>query len=252
MDTAVGGQGAPLVPMVDYLRYSDPEKSRIILNLGGIANFTYLPSSGGLNEVRAFDVGPANILIDGAVRELYSGRKTRDEGGALARKGQLSQALFEYILKLDDFRFLPFPKSTGRERYSKSFLNKVLDHGNKKLRLPREDIIATISNYSLFMIEYHVKKILKDPKNQKVELIVGGGGSKNKFLIEGLRGMEQFGKVSTHDVYGVPARFWECFSFGILAYLAYYRVSGNVPSATGASRSVVLGRINYPVEHQID
>ena len=249
MDTATGGQGAPLVPMVDYLRYGDAKKSRIILNLGGIANFTYIPRDSRIGDVRAFDVGPANILIDGAVKELYGSSK--DEGGKIAFHGKVSKDLMDRILEQDDFRFVSSPKSTGRERYSESFLRKVLESA-RELSLPREDIIATLSRYSIFMINYHIQMLLKEDSKRNIdEVIVGGGGSKNKFLLSELAKLDGIGKVSVHDNYGVPARFWETFSFAILAFLSYHQIAGNVPSATGASQSVVLGRINYPVMHQV-
>ncbi len=244
MDTAAGGQGAPLVPMVDYLRYSEPKKARLILNLGGIANFTFLPRGAKLDDVRALDVGPANILIDGAMRKLYPSQ-TRDGGGRLAARGKVSRELMEYIKKKDDYRFLPMPKSTGRERYSETFLRGVLDQADK-LGLSLEDIITTISSYSIFMIDYHVSQIERQ-FGQLDAIIVGGGGSKNRFLMEGISKMVPL--VSTHDRYGVPSRFWESFSFAVLAFLTRYQIAGNVPSATGASQSVVLGRVNYSVKH---
>ncbi len=221
------------------------------MNLGGIANFTYLPRDSRIDDVRAFDVGPANVLIDGAVRELYGLTKDIDEGGKIASRGKTSKDLTDYILEQDDFRFLPSPKSTGRERYSESFLRKVLDQA-KELNLSKEDIIATLSSYSLFMIDYHIQKLLKEDEKKIIdEIIVGGGGSKNKFLLKGLAKLNGIGNVSVHDNYGVPARFWESFSFAILAFLSYHQIAGNVPSATGASQAVVLGRINYPTKHQI-
>lgn len=251
MDTAAGGQGAPLVPIVDYLRYSDHTKSRIVLNLGGIANITYLPRGGTIDDVRAFDVGPANILIDGAVRALYSGQKTKDDGGSLAQKGKVSKEFLDHILKLDDFRFLPIPKSTGRERYSQTFLKNLLDYGENKIGLSKEDIIATVSSYSLYMVDYHIKKLLGN-SHEGLELIVGGGGVRNKFLLQGLEEISHALSVMTHDTFDVPARFWECFCFAVMAYLSYHHVGGNVPSGTGASSQVVLGRINYPMKYKIN
>jgi anhydro-N-acetylmuramic acid kinase len=248
MDTAACGQGAPIVSMVDYLRYSDPQKTRVVLNLGGIANLTYIPRGARLGDVRAFDVGPANMLIDGMVRELYGIAK--DVDGKIASTGKASEDLMEYILKRDDFRSRPIPKSTGRERYSQSFLQKILDRG-RELDLPREDIVATVSNYCLFMVDYHLEKLAKDEKRPIDEIIVGGGGSKNKFLMAGIRRMDRRRAVSTHADYGVPASFWESFSFAVLAFLAYHRVAGNVTAATGASKPVLLGRINYPATHHV-
>jgi anhydro-N-acetylmuramic acid kinase len=250
MDTAAGGQGAPLVPIVDYLRYSDPKLSRIVLNLGGIANFTYIPKNSRIGDVRAFDVGPSNILINEGVRELYGSQKSYDQGGKIASRGNVSQDLMKYIITQDNFRLLPTPKSTGRERYSLQFLRKILNRA-KHLQLSAEDIIATISYYSLFMINYHIRELV-GKRNQSVdEIIVGGGGSKNNFLMKGISEFDSIEVVSVHDDYGVPAMFWESFSFAIMAYLTYHRVSGNVPIATGASRPVVLGRINYPSAHQM-
>jgi anhydro-N-acetylmuramic acid kinase len=250
MDTAAGGQGAPLVPIIDYLRYNDTKRTRIVLNLGGIANFTLIPRNSRISDVRAFDVGPANILIDGAIRELYQSEKSHDEGGKIALRGKVSEALMDYIKMQDDFRFLPGPKSTGRERYSRPFLQTILDQANS-LKLSKEDTIATISNYSLFMINFHIQQIMKDQKKPVDEIIVGGGGSKNNFLMKGIAEFDKSRAVSVHDSYGVPARYWESFSFAIMALLAYHRITGNVQRATGASRQVVLGRINYSAEHQI-
>jgi anhydro-N-acetylmuramic acid kinase len=243
MDTAAGGQGAPLVPMADYLRYSNGT-NRVIINIGGIANVTFLPKGRRISKVRAFDVGPGNILIDGALNALTNSRTRYDKDGKLAMKGRKSTQLFNWISERDDFRFLSIPKSTGRERYDYGFTQELVDRG-RKLGLSAEDLIATISSYTVFMIEYHLK-YLERTSGKIEEIIVGGGGTKNKFIMENLTNIFRHTKVSLHDDYGIPAWCWESVAFAILAHLTFNKVSGNVISATGAKKPVVLGRLNYP------
>jgi len=250
MDTAAGGQGAPLVPIVDYLRYGSADISRIVLNIGGISNLTLIPRNCKLKNVRAFDIGPGNMLIDGAVKKLTNSRKEFDEGGKIASNGRSSEKLLEFIKREDDFRFLEFPKSTGRERYSRPFLEKILSRA-KSLGLSLEDIVSTISTYTVFMIDYHIREIVEMQSERVDEIIVGGGGTKNKFLLRELSRVRPETKISSHDTYGVPARCWESFAFSVIAYLSYHMITGNVPTATGAVRPVVLGRINYPSNNAI-
>lgn len=244
MDTSSGGQGAPLVPIADYLRYSN-ETNRIILNIGGIANFTFLPKGGKLSEVRAFDVGPGNILIDGALIMVTKSRLSYDDGGRLASSGKKSEELFNWILRKDAYRFLPIPKSTGRERYNLSFVKELVQKA-RKLKLSNSDLIATVAAYTVFMIDCHLKFVEGRGKKKIEEIIVGGGGTRNSFIMDALTNLRPGMKVSTHDEYGIPSWCWESFAFSVIAYLTFHRTTGNLPSATGARASVVLGRVNYP------
>ncbi len=243
MDVAAGGQGAPIVPIVDYLRYSG-EGNKLVLNVGGIANMTFLPKNDDMSKVRAFDVGPGNMLIDGAMSLISGSKQSYDNDGRLATRGKVSQGLFDWILRNDNFRFVLPPKTTGREKYDRSFLERLMSEG-KKLHLSDEDLIASISSYTVFMIHYHIKQ-LKKKEGGINEMIMGGGGTKNKFIMGRLKELLPDTKISLHDSYGVPSWTWEGFAFAVIGYLTYHRITGNVVSATGATSPVVLGRMNYP------
>jgi anhydro-N-acetylmuramic acid kinase len=249
MDTAVHGQGAPIVSIVDYLKYRSEDKTRAILNIGGISNFTVLPRSCDLNGVLGLDVGPGNILIDAAVERLTNSKMKYDSGGQMASHGKISKQLFDYIMQVDDYRLLPYPKTTGRERYGRELVELILNKA-QALNLSKEDTVTTITYYTAFMISYHLKQ-LKEKGLKVNELIVGGGGSKNKYLIQCLKEASERLDVEFHAKYGVPSDFWECYAFAMLAYLSYSGYPGNVPSVTGASRQVLLGRINLPVSHNL-
>jgi len=249
MDTAAGGQGAPLVALVDYLKYRSQDKTRVVLNIGGIANLALLPKGCKINDVVAFDTGPGNMLIDGVVYVLTHGAKKFDQDGEIASSGNVSRELLKKIFEMDDYARLPPPKTTGRERYGKRFLRKVLIEA-QKLKLSPKDIVTTVTHYTFEMIDLHLKLLCNRMKID--EIIVGGGGTLNRYLFNLLKRNSAGASVKTHKEFGVDPLYWECFCFAVLAYLSYNKYQGNVPSATGAKRPVVLGRINFPVEKTIE
>lgn len=242
MDVAAGGQGAPIVSAVDYLKYRSESVGRAVLNVGGIANFTVLPKACKMDQVIAFDVGPGNILIDSLVYLLTKSRY--DENGTMASRGKISKELFEFILRTDDYRMLDYPKTTGRERYGNALVEKILKF-SQDLGLKGDDVVATVTEYTYFMINYHLG-VLASQGIKVNEIIVGGGGTKNRTIMEKLKKNDLGARVVTHADFGIPPDFWECHAFAVLAYLSSYGYPGNVPSATGASRAVRLGRINFP------
>lgn len=250
MDTAVGGQGAPMVPIVDYLTYRSEEKTRVVLNIGGIANITVLPCGCDLGRVLGFDVGPGNILIDSVVERLTNSQMSYDKDGAIASNGAVSKELLDFILRIDDYRSQPYPKTTGRELYGEAFVEQILTSA-KQLKLSKEEIVTTVTEYTSLMITHHLKA-LRGKGTITDELIVGGGGSKNHYLMDRLRQANPNLLVEFHDKYGVPSDFWESYAFAVLAYLSYSGFTGNVPSVTGASKQVSLGRINLPAKHFIE
>lgn len=249
MDTAVNGQGAPLVSVVDYLKYRSDNQTRVILNLGGISNVTVLPRGCDLAGVLGFDVGPANILIDAVVDQLTHGALKYDPEGEMASRGKVSKGLLESMMQADDYRYLPNPKTTGRERYGLSFVENILSQASE-LKLDPDSVVATTSQYTVFMITFHLKK-LKDGGLDLAELIVGGGGSGNKYLVQELKRNNPELSIKFHTDYGVPSSYWESYAFAVLSYLAHLGFPGNVPSVTGASRPVLLGRINFPARHTL-
>lgn len=249
MDTAAGGQGAPMVSAVDFLTYRSSEKTRIVLNIGGIANITALPRACSLSDVIAFDVGPGNILIDAIVDELTNHKLRYDEGGNIAFSGHVSQRLLDSIIEADDYRTLPYPKTTGRERYGKSLVDSIISRG-RAFALSNEDIITTATHYTTYMINHHIQALAGRGLILD-ELIVGGGGSRNRYITNTLQKQNPKVKVALHDEYGVPSTFWESYAFAVLAYLTYHGYTGNVISATGASKEVALGRINFPAKTKL-
>lgn len=243
-DVAAGGEGAPLVPLVDYLKYRDKEYSRVVLNIGGIANITYLPRGRGLGDVVAFDTGPGVMLIDRAVNLYVDSHLRYDVDAKIARRGRVSAELLDYILEVDDYRLMGYPKSTGRERYGGEFLNKIWGNA-KRLGLSPEDVVATLSEYTVFMIEYHAGLVAS--RFGLDEIIAGGGGTRNPYIMGRLKANRLGVEVSTHEDYGVPRDYWECYAFAVLAYLTRTGYAGNIPSVTGADKGVVLGRVNPPL-----
>ena len=235
LDVSAGGIGAPLVPIVNYLLFKD-KAPVIFLNIGGISNITYIKDE-YIENVIAFDTGPGNMVIDGLMKELYN--KPFDESGKTALKGTVSNELLEYLLQ-DDYYDLNYPKSTGREKYSKDYIYDLLNKA-KKLNLKSEDIISTATYLTAYVTKYQIKKLFKDFNGT---IIVSGGGSKNKFIIESLKD-EQY-KVIVSEEENINSDALEAYSFGVLGYLRLTNQISNLKNVTGASISVSLGSIILP------
>jgi anhydro-N-acetylmuramic acid kinase len=247
-DLAAGGQGAPLVPMLDYCMFRSAKVSRILLNLGGIANLTAVPAEAGVGGLMAFDTGPGNMVIDACMKRLYE--RNFDRGGAVARTGQVLQEVVEAILKDPYFSSLP-PKSCGREQFGELFVSRFIamcrKAGGSKDR--DEDVVATATAVTVASILKAYRKFVwahvgEAAPLSPVEFVIAGGGTKNNFLIGMLtEGMESMGvKVRMMEELGVPAQAKEGVAFALLAWLSWNGLPGNVPAATGAQRAVVLGK----------
>lgn len=248
-DMAAGGQAAPLVPMLDYTMFRNARKSRVLLNLGGIANLTAIPASASIGQVMALDTGPANMIIDRCMEELYG--RAFDRNGATARRGRVLQEIVDAELKEKYFAASP-PKSCGREQFGAEFAARFLARC-RDAGAGEADIVATATALTAQSILEAYRRFVWPHLGQvaplaKTEVIVAGGGVKNKTLIEMLRGgLEPLGvKLRTMDEFGVPAQAKEAVAFALLGWLTWHRLPGNVPSATGAQRPVVLGRLTYP------
>ncbi|MCR4440203.1 MAG: anhydro-N-acetylmuramic acid kinase [bacterium] len=241
-DMAVGGQGAPLVPFVDYLLFRSPTENRCVLNIGGIANVTLLPASCAPEQVLAFDTGPGNMLIDGLMRRFF--RRTLDRDGAVAARGRCDERLVGEVLRHPFFARLP-PKSTGREEFGGEFLRWFVRRG-ERLRLARADLVATATALTAASIHDAVVRFAGSalPLHR---LIVSGGGASNPTLLHMLAC--RFGSctlVERSDAHGIPAQAKEAISFAVLANATVADQPGNLPGATGASRRTVLGKICLP------
>jgi anhydro-N-acetylmuramic acid kinase len=244
-DMAAGGQGAPLVPYADWVLFTDAKIPRIVQNIGGIGNLTFLPPRAKLEEVIAFDTGPGNMLIDAVMAKLTHGKHTFDRNGDQAAKGRVSNALIKEWMRHPYIRRLP-PKTTGREEFGEMFVNQALASA-RRLRLKDEDLIATVTAFTAVTIADAYRRFvfpkLTSRERSKVQIILGGGGAKNGTLKKMLQAELGCGELFTHDDFGIPNSAKEALAFAILAHETLSGSPGNVPSATGATRAVVLGKI---------
>jgi anhydro-N-acetylmuramic acid kinase len=257
-DIALGGQGAPLVPYADYLLYRHAKLGRVSLNLGGIANITVLPRAAKPARVLAFDTGPANMLIDALVAHFSGGRLRFDENARLASQGRSNAALIDELMR-DPFLRLAPPKSTGREYYGQAYLQKLLILGRRHRAKPNDLIRAATIFTALSVIDALNRFVL--PKAKIDQLIVSGGGAHNPLILAqlsaGLGSRTHKGRVGARfsasqsievlpsSRLGIPEDAKEAFAFALLAYETFHQRPSNLPSATGARRPAILGKISY-------
>jgi anhydro-N-acetylmuramic acid kinase len=241
-DMAVGGQGAPLVPFVDYFLYRHPRIGRVALNIGGIANVTVIPAGARPKDVFAFDTGPGNMVIDALVHHFTSGREKFDRDAELAKRGRLIPELVDSLLKESYFHQRP-PKSAGREQFGESYAQRFITWGQRH-RARREDLIRTATALtSLSIIDAWHRFIA--PRARIGQLIVAGGGAHNPLLVTQLSAALAGVEVIASSALGVPEDAKEAFAFAILAYETIHGRAANLPAATGARRAAILGKVSY-------
>jgi len=228
-DIAAGGQGAPLVPFADCLLFGGSRRMRVALNIGGIANITVIPAA------IAFDTGPGNMAIDALVREHTGGRQGFDCDGRIAAQGNVNRALLDRLLADPYYRRQP-PKSAGREQYGAEFVARLIETG-----LPLADLIATATVLTAATIAMAVAPFAAE------ELIVSGGGAHNPQILAHLAGFLPGVGLATSADYGVDVDAKEAIAFAVLAYQTWRRRPSNLPSATGARRPVILGKVTFSI-----
>jgi len=237
-DVALGGQGAPLVPLVDYVLFRSQDQSRGILNIGGISNVTVIPRDAAVDEVFAFDTGPGNMILDLLAQKLFN--CAMDTDGAIAAQGQPSPSLLDELLRHPYFK-LPPPKSTGRELFGDDYLDHLIASGRSR-HLSDSELLATATAFIAASIaaayEMHIR-----PGAQLDEIYVGGGGVNNPVLFRALQHSLNPVRVQKTDTAGIPADAKEAICFAILANETLFGNPGNLPRVTGASRQTVLGKI---------
>ncbi|HYG75499.1 MAG TPA: anhydro-N-acetylmuramic acid kinase [Planctomycetota bacterium] len=241
-DMAAGGQGAPLVPIVDYLLLSSDSSNRVVLNIGGISNITYLPAHGRFEETIAFDTGPGNMIVDAMVHYLTQGEQTFDRDGQMAASGTINQKLLNAMMQ-HDYLMRPPPKSTGREDFGVDFAVNMYEWGTRHgfVIMPR-DIVATATLFTALTIADGLKRFVLS-RGTIDEVIVSGGGALNPVLMAHLEKELQGMKIVNSDVYDVPIKAKESIAFAVLARETALGRPGNMPSATGASGTRILGQI---------
>lgn len=237
-DIAAGGQGAPLVPYADLILFGDGRVSRAIVNIGGIANVTWLPAGAKAADVLAFDTGPGNMVIDGVVRLATKGSERCDRGGKAAARGRVNETMLADMMRHPFLRKRP-PKSTGREAFGAQYARAFYGAARRR-RMSPDDIIATATAFTSRSISQAIARFLPTRPD---EVILCGGGTRNKTLMKWIARDLDPSSVMTTDDLGIDADAKEAVSFAILARETIRGLPGNVPSATGAARPVVLGKI---------
>lgn len=234
-DMALGGQGAPLVPYLDFVLFRSSDMNRLLVNIGGISNVTYIPKDSEIDSITAFDTGPGNMVIDSLMKEFYD--KPFDEDGATAANGKLQQKLLDDILKFDNYYNRKPPKSTGREFYGESFIEYILSIAPG---VSDEDVIRTVTDYTAYTIHYGVSEFINGKPD---EILVSGGGANNKFLMGLIKDYFIDADVKPLAQDGINSDNKEAVLFAVLANETIHGNPANVPSVSGAERSTILGKI---------
>ena len=242
-DMAVGGQGAPLVPWADYMLYRDSRRGRVALNIGGIANMTIIPRAARPEQVFAFDTGPGNMVVDSLVRHFTRGRQHYDRDAKMSQRGSLLPALADKLLADPYFRLRP-PKTAGREQYGVVYLSRILAWGRAHRARP-EDLVRTATLVTALSIVDAIHRLVM-PRARIQQLIVSGGGARNPLIMTQLAAALPQIEILTSGSLGVPGDAKEAFEFALLANETMHGRPANLPSATGAKRPAILGKVCYP------
>jgi anhydro-N-acetylmuramic acid kinase len=238
-DMAAGGQGAPLVPFVDYLLYRHPTRNRAALNIGGIANVTVIPAHAKPKDVFAFDTGPGNMIVDALVEKFTHGRSHYDKDSQMALRGRLLPKLLNELME-DPYLQKQPPKTAGREQFGQSCTQKILSWANRRRAKP-EDVVRTATVFTSLSIANAFQQFVL-PRTRVDELIVSGGGAHNSLMMVYLSAILGFPLIFSGEL-GVKPEAKEALAFAVLAYESYHGRANNLPSATGAHHPAVLGKL---------
>ena len=240
-DMAAGGKGAPLVPFLDYALYRDSRIGRIAQNIGGIANLTAIPANAKPDQVIAFDTGPGNMLIDAVTEKLFG--KRYDKGGRIAASGRILEDVVAHFMSASFFRQAP-PKTAGREEFGRAYAKEFLRRCG---RTDKRDVVATATALTARSIADAVQRFVLRKRGRYQEMVVSGGGASNPTLMAMLRNeIAPLGiALRFSDEFGVPTEAKEAVAFAVLAHETWHRRPSNVPSATGAKRPAILGKVSY-------
>ena len=243
-DIAAGGQGAPLATLFHQIAFGKPGAHVCVNNLGGISNVTSIDWRAARNpKLLAFDTGPANVLIDLAMRRLTAGRRAFDRNGDWAARGQPRQQIVKRWLEHPYFQAPP-PKSTGRELFGELFFDQVWREMSK---LSPQDALATFTEFTArsLVLNYHLHLAALPDR-----VVLAGGGASNRHLVSRirshLRALQSWTNIQTSDELGWPVQSVEPAAFALLAYYRWRRIPGNIPATTGARRAVLIGQVAEP------
>ncbi len=242
-DMAAGGLGAPLTPYFNYHYFRQPRQAVLFQNIGGIGNVTYIPAGQHPDQVIAFDTGPGNMVMDGVMRALSGGSQHYDKGGDLAAQGNVHEELLKNWLT-DGFIKQRPPKACGREQYGAAFVSDILKQA-KAHKLTEADLLATVTALTAESIAGNCRRFIFKQNKLPAEMIVGGGGCKNKTLMKILAVALPELNVVSADERGLNSDAAEAIAFAFLAGETLAGRPNNLSSVTGAKRSCVLGKIVY-------
>jgi anhydro-N-acetylmuramic acid kinase len=242
-DMLAGGQGAPLVPLLDYVLFAHPKRGRVLQNIGGIANLTAIPAAATPEAVIAFDTGPGNMVIDALALELFA--KPFDRNGALAAEGRVLAPVLKAALRNPYFQLKP-PRTAGREQFGREYAAKFLLACRRQSNKP-EDALATATALTAETIAQSYKRFVFPKMKSAVDYIVSGGGARNHTLMAMLaQRLAPLGcELAASEQFGLPVEAKEAAAFALLAWQTWHHLPGNVPAATGATRAVILGQLTY-------
>jgi anhydro-N-acetylmuramic acid kinase len=240
-DMAAGGKGAPLVPFLDFLLYRDTRVGRIVQNIGGIANFTAIAARASSNRVLAFDTGPGNMVIDAVTQQLFG--KSYDRDGRIGGSGAVLDRVISDVLGGPFFRRKP-PKTAGREQFGREFAQQFIRRCG---RVDKRDIVATATALTAKSIADALRRFVVRRTGTYRDFIVSGGGANNPTLMAMLANeLQPLGlQIRSSDEFGLPSEAKEATAFALLAFQTWNRKPSNLPSATGANRPAILGKISY-------
>jgi anhydro-N-acetylmuramic acid kinase len=247
-DMAAGGQGAPLVPLLDYVFFADEKRGRVLQNIGGIANLTAIPAGAKADHMIAFDTGPGNMVIDALAQKLFD--RPFDRNGAIAARGTVLEDVLSDALRNPYFKLKP-PRTAGREQFGRAYVADFLVECRARSRKP-EDPLATATALTAETIARSYRQfVLPRMKRGVVDYIVSGGGARNRTLMAMLaKRLEPMRCiVRESEKFGLPAEAKEAAAFALLAWQTWHKLPGNVPAATGAARPVILGQVTDAVNH---
>jgi anhydro-N-acetylmuramic acid kinase len=245
MDVALGGEGAPLAPLAHLWMFADPKRGRVVQNIGGIANATYIPprTSLGDPDLIAFDTGPGNGMIDALASRISAGRLRMDRDGRIAASGHVSESLLAKMMQHPYFRRRP-PKSTGREEFGPDLLDRIVADA-RGMKVVDHDLLATVTALTARSIADACRQFIF-PRGRVDQLIITGGGAKNPTLIRMIAAELPEVEVITAKDVGVDGDALESVAFAILGYQMLRGRQGNIPSVTGARAPAILGKLTLP------
>jgi anhydro-N-acetylmuramic acid kinase len=243
-DMLAGGQGAPLVSLLDYVLFADAQRGRVLQNIGGIANLTAIPAGAAADAVVAFDSGPGNMVIDWLAQELFQAKF--DRSGNFAARGAVLAPVLAKALGNPYFKLKP-PRTAGREQFGREYAAKFLA-ACQRLSPQSEDALATATALTAETIAQGYKLFARrGMRGSAVDYIVSGGGVRNRTLMAMLE--QRLGplgcELATSEDFGLPAEAKEAAAFALLAWQTWHHLPGNLPKATGAARPAILGQVTY-------